>query len=180
MVRVTRKPKIKFMKKVKIIVFVLFIGFISCTTGYDSLEEFSTNDDAKIEYRISIKLVKLHWDEWGRAKKDCDGWGLCNFQSCWFWQDCWTESFVVPPNGGSGTVEFDDETRNYSLIIELDPTNSIQNDAINSEKVFYVDEDIIEIEPSEGWSKMTIKAGIYSFDSEIGNSGGYSIDVIKD
>lgn len=141
----------------------MFLLFSCESESLNSQVENSSLNESTVDNSTTAKKVIFYasWDEWGRASRDCDGWGLCNFYSCWFCEE---------PGQYSGKVEVDDITNEGFLYITLDPTESIQNDAILGESIFYVDEDIDN-------SIATIHRGEYDFDSTIGEYGGYKIDI---
>jgi len=106
------------------------------------------------------------FDEWGHASAGCAGWGLCNFYDCWFCE-----------GGGANTegvhraqVVFDKATGEGEFIIELDPSKSIEQDAIVKRSTFYVDQDINN-------PNSILHAGAYPFDPSVGSSGGYKLSI---
>lgn len=109
-------------------------------------------------------LFYATWDEWGRASKNCKGWGLCNFDSCW---SC---DINDRPGGHRGKVFYNDETGEGTLTIALDFTEEIQAEAIKWQLPFTIDEDIVR-------DKVTLRKGIYLFEPKVGEHGGYLIDV---
>lgn len=113
---------------------------------------------------VEKKPVIYHatWDEWGRAAKDCKGWGLCNFSDCWFCDD--GEALHI------ADVIFDDETNEGNMIIELDPTDPIQNDAIINKRAFHIDYDIDN-------PNSLLHKGTYAYDSSVGAHGGYTLAI---
>ncbi|MFC6269599.1 hypothetical protein [Frigoriflavimonas asaccharolytica] len=118
----------------------------------------STNTDDALARKV---IFQASWDEWGRTSKQCNGWGLCNFHSCWFCES--TGKY-------SGKVEVDSVTKEGYLFVVLDPNDLVQNDAIIGNSVFYVDNDIDN-------SIATLHQGAYNFDSSIGEFGGYKIAI---
>ncbi len=105
------------------------------------------------------------WEEWGRASRNCAGWGLCNFESCW------TCEIADRPGVHTGKVVYNDETGKGTLSIELDQSEEIQIEAITWELPFTVDKDIVN-------DNVTVRKGIYKFDSKVGPYGGYLVDVL--
>jgi hypothetical protein len=75
-----------------LIIAVVMVALISCSKEGDSTTTFAENTIAKrlkfvdVNARINAKtnaktktdIIIVEWDEWGRASRLCDGWGLCN------------------------------------------------------------------------------------------------------
>lgn len=142
----------------------LVFMLISCQS--ESLQDDMNNTiSTKKEISSSLTAKKVifyaSWDEWGRSSKNCAGWGLCNFYSCWFCE---------PKGKYSGKVEVDDVTKDGTLFIELNPTESIQNTAITEQSPFYIDNDIIN-------ENAILHKGEYQFDNTIGEYGGYKVNI---
>lgn len=151
------------------------LTFISCETN-------QANESVSPEYSlkpgpVTFKLVFITWDEWGRASKDCNGWGLCNYTWCTF---CCLDEFenITPcpksneslENRNTGTVEIDPDSHEGFLYIKLDNSKPEQNDAILNEKEFFIDQNI-------SIDGITLHQGIYQYDSSIGSRGGYKINA---
>lgn len=157
--------KFKIMKR---LIYFLLVGiFYSCETQ-EMTEEIP-------EKKVRFHIYYADWDEWGRASKDCGGWGLCNYVDCWFC--CEDEGVIVDCESGqkmgsSGKIKINEATKSGYLYIELDPTVQIENDAIVNQKDFFIDNDIVN-------TKTTLIKGVYKFDLGIGNSGGYKINAIE-
>lgn len=125
----------------------------------------------------SRQVFVVQWTDWGRLKnQECVGWGLCNFESCWFCciddvtdelVDCQTGKALV---GKYGVAQIDDETGEGYMVIRLDPSVPAQADAIANTQILYVDEVIVG-------EDFQILAGEYAFDPTIGLHGGYLLDV---
>lgn len=122
-----------------------------------------------------VPIYRACWEKWGRASKKCDGWGLCYFEDCWFWQDDCCGIVIPHP---SGVIEYDGSLGAYVMTITLTTIDSLQLEASASELPLIVDEDIIEDSVDENWDTFTIEEGEYPFISEIGAYGGYRIPVI--
>lgn len=151
------------MKKNLFLVATFFCASIfltSCTK-----EELPTNSANKVETSTIKPQAKKYiyyatWSEWGRTSKNCAGWGLCEFSDCWF---CEGSKY-------SGQVIFDSETKQGHLIIKLDPSEQIQNTAIQQQSPFFIDEDINN-------TNSILHKGEYLFDSKIGTYGGYKLNI---
>ena len=149
--------------KTLIILFMFFIGLVSCNKEKDlikdNLNETTHNETNKTKRKV---IYYATWDEWGRAKKDCDGWGLCNFVDCWFCDN--------GESNYSGIIDLNVNDTLGQLIIELNPADELQNEAIKQKKIFYIDQDIIN-------NIATIHSGEYLFDPNVGEIGGYKVDI---
>lgn len=140
-------------------VIITSLMFGSCDKESDSTTE---GDIATIANRYYIYYA--HWDEWGRSSRNCAGWGLCNFDDCWF---CDVDN---RPSKNQAKVIFDKETGEGHMYIELKISDPQQADAINNESKFYIDEDI------EKPNSILLK-GVYDFQPEIGKYGGYKLAI---
>jgi hypothetical protein len=94
------KKKLNQIKSTIIILITLTITLSSCENSPE------IENDSKLIRRdgVTFHVVFLDWDEWGRAKKNCAGWGLCNFRSCTF---CCTDNDtdeIVPCNPQNPTL----------------------------------------------------------------------------
>jgi hypothetical protein len=103
------------------------------------------------------------WDEWGRARKGCDGWGLCNYTDCWLCDDGELMTNWAP-------VIYDDITGAGTMNISLRPEVDIENNAIVNHLPFHVDMNIVN-------PGSTLHAGTYQFDPSVGEHGGYKISI---
>jgi len=116
----------------------------------------------------------IEWDgEWGRTSKGCKGFGLCNFDSCWFCceQDgCIIKCPSIEKMYGAGIVDINPKDNTGFLTIKLNPENKIENTAINNKEILYIDEDIVNC-------GITLFKGEYVFDKQIGTYGGYKVNA---
>ncbi|PYE78632.1 hypothetical protein DFQ11_1255 [Winogradskyella epiphytica] len=171
----------KLFSMLSILSISLSVVLFSCESdeAIQNVDNQETNIVSEINAKsgpVKFKVYFATWDEWGRSSKDCKGWGLCNYTSCWFCcidenediVDCNTSQSV----DNSGTITINPITNLGHLVIELNPSVTIQNDAIVNQKTFYIDNDIITTD-------AIVHKGDYSFDSSIGLFGGYSIDVTQ-
>lgn len=139
------------------------------------------------ELEEQISIVICSWDGWGRKKYNCQhGWGLCNFR--WFPRQ---SSYLgdpiaveIPSSGSyAGEIKTDSLGNSYlEILLSEVPT-------INDIPSIHIDDDIIgdplrEVyfdennEPIEGLpSDITLKEGVYAFDPNVGQYGGYRIEV---
>ncbi|MCJ7934712.1 MAG: hypothetical protein MUW56_14065 [Chryseobacterium sp.] len=153
----------------KLILAIAVLTLFSCETesrtdSNDLNSNLTKTEKVKTNSTAKLSIFQASWDEWGRASKSCAGWGLCNFQSCWF---CKLGKYT-------GKVEVDEFTMEGFLYVALDPTDATQAQAIKTQETFFVDQDINN-------SNAVVYKGEYKFDASIGNYGGYQIPVtVKD
>ncbi|MCF8458827.1 MAG: hypothetical protein K9H62_23060 [Bacteroidales bacterium] len=145
----------------------------------NDLKHDTLNDDTSNFVHLKDQSFTVHyaaWDEWGRTSKDCDGWGLCNYVSCWFCcidennniVDCDSFQDIVK----SAIITIDTQTNEGTFIIKLNSFYEVQRDAINNESIFYIDDDIEN-------EDFILHSGNYQFNDEIGDEGGYILDITK-
>lgn len=153
------------------ILVVCFLVFWGCQK--ESPSKLAIGPDVTLQPRAGIKIYTACWEEWGRTSQNCEGWGLCEFEDCWFWQDpcCGEEAY-------SGVIDFDDDEEKYFLTIKLANRDFLEIGAALSELPLYIDEDIIEEALDEDWSYLKIEAGVYPYLPNIGSNGGYRIPII--
>ncbi len=117
------------------------------------------------------KIVIVSWNEWGRKKKNCDGWGLCKAK----WFPDVNESVQVPDptEGGASILESDPSNGKYYFDILLAdyPPATIPV----SELTLIVDEDILLGQSPVLGNDLIIKEGDYEYDSSLRTYGGYRI-----
>jgi hypothetical protein len=160
--------------------FILTLLVSGCT---ENESQFSPTDEAEnlplaLENRASFYMYHAAWDEWGRAARNCDGWGLCNFVDCGFCciddltgeqVDCLTGN---PPDENTAIVIIEEGSNFGTLTIKLDSNDPTQLVAISNQKALKIDQNLVG-------QYFTILSGSYAFDSSIGNNGGYAVDVSK-
>lgn len=157
------------MKKILLSGMLLSFLFIGCEKqGLEPTKVISKSNDSVKEDKTktpnSKTLVIVTWDKSGRAKKECQGWGLCN--AVWFPQ------FQMQDN--SSELQYDAVLGSYFIDVLLpEDLYPVETEY----EVFYVDEDIVlstSSEPSIG-TDLTIPVGEYEYDVNIGTYGGYKI-----
>ena len=112
-------------------------------------------------------IIIVQWDEWGRKKKNCGGWGLCEAE--WFPKE---EAVIPPPNGGASLLEFDETLEKYYIDILL------AENAPTGTPDLKVDEDIELLNIQELTSTpLTIFEGNYELNNSLGEFGGYRIHL---
>jgi hypothetical protein len=166
----------------KILVILLVAAATSCSSEIATEENTFENQISTLKNspdpNISGHVFLADWDEWGRASKDCGGWGLCNLRSCTFCcVDENTGKIVDCPSkeakANVGSISMNNETGIGKLIIKLNPNYVDQLEAIQQEKVLYIDNNISINDD------FTAIAGEYVYNGEIGTDGGYSVVVYE-
>lgn len=189
------------MTKIRLGILALFItaiAFVSCskeneTTSIDEnsiasrLKFLSANDRFfanPIGKSAEGDIIIVQWDEWGRASKNCGGWGLCNAE--WFpleeapavdevpeLEGKASKSYLSPKNGGSTILEFDSKVNKYYIDILL--AEDVPSDVPSASLTFKIDKDFsLDVKNAIG-ENLIFHTGIYLFDKSLGNSGGYRI-----
>ncbi|HQW12304.1 MAG TPA: hypothetical protein PK076_07710 [Saprospiraceae bacterium] len=166
--------------------FIYFIcGFLTLSTFSCSKENSQIllkNHELGLETREGpFTIYKGCWEEWGRASKECDGWGLCRYDGAWFWQDDFDsvcDNISSGTGGSSGTVT-QVTSGLYELTIALNNSNSNEANAISARSTLYIDQDIIKTASTNQYNinQLKIPAGAYNFNNNVGNNGGYKIAV---
>jgi len=163
-----------------LLVFTLHFFMVGCSEDESKIFPSHEGDDlnSAIETRVSFYLYHAAWDEWGRASRNCNGWGLCNFVDCSFCciddvtgeqVDCLTGN---SPDENTAIVLIEEGHQSGTLTIRLDSSNPIQQAAISNQKTLEIDQDLTG-------QYFTVLSGSYAFDSSIGDNGGYAVDVSK-
>lgn len=128
----------------------------------EKLLTFKTFDPNQYE---TSRFYIVAWDEWGRKKKQCKGWGLCNAD---WWGDDGEKKYQFP-------LQFDSASNQYYLDILLAET--MPTPIPEELKMLPIDEDIVLSKIPEFNNNLTLKAGEYSFDITLGKYGGYHIPL---
>lgn len=177
----------KYIKKIAI--YTLLSAFV--LTSCEEEQILETYDENTIAQQIKVvdvnkriateypetslrkRLIIVRWDGWGRAKRNCEGWGLCLAE--WF-----PELFpgarigaTESENGAQTLLEFDEELNQYYidiLLAETPPT------VIPSESLtLKIDEDFdLDIE-EELAQNLTFVVGDYPYNESLSTNGGYRI-----
>ncbi|MEN2400945.1 hypothetical protein GKZ90_0014260 [Flavobacterium sp. MC2016-06] len=195
------------MTKIKLgilTIFIVTISFISCSKDTDSSSIDENSIAGKLKFlnandRISTNatgkkaegdIIIVQWDEWGRASKNCGGWGLCNAE--WFPIEALPPLEEIPPideipqlegkssktnilssTGGSTILEFDSKINKYYIDILL--AESAPTDISASSLTFKIDKDFPLDLKSKIGKDLVFHNGSYLFDKSLGNFGGYRI-----
>lgn len=154
---------------------------VSCDKEEVETVEVEVTQEASVGFRADEKkkhIVHVAWDGNGRTKHNCDKFGMCNVVACAF---CCTENGEIVPCDpvnnseniyNAGTISIDVLTGTGELIYRLNPNDAQQNDAINNQKTYYVDQDFYV-------DNIKILEGEYIYNANIGEYGGYTIPVIE-
>jgi hypothetical protein len=170
------------MKKIiYLIAICIAVLFTSCTKEVDSSllpankTSIKTKQTGNQTNSPTYHFVYVTWSSFGRAGLYCLGWGLCEFEGCF---NCCTENGQIVdcptsmPVERAGIIRIPDGEKEGVLTITLNPSYIEQANAISNELTLIVDVDI----DNDGY---IIHEGNYSFDSSVGNYGGYILNVTK-
>ena len=119
------------------------------------------------------EIVIVEWDEWGRAKKNCKGFGLCNAD--WFPHFYEMPVHPNPINGGASILELNHVNNKYYFDILLANAPPASLELIKLPLV--VDYDIVLDTLTQIGNNLKINQGMYYYDSSIGAYGGYRINL---
>ena len=177
------------MKKILKLTFSLLfvLGTINSCNSDDDSSSFDENMVAKrlsfvdvnsrIEYnkntkaKTQVDIIIVTWDEWGRASKDCGGWGLCNAD--WFPSSQKGTLGKSNNSGASTLLEFDSLNNKYYIDILL--SENVPTDIPLNAITIKIDEDF-ELNVQEAISRnLTFNQGDYPFNTSLGKFGGYRI-----
>jgi hypothetical protein len=123
---------------------------------------------------LTADYIVVEWDEWGRGSKHCAGWGLCNAN--WFPSGQRLSSNTSKKSnitGAATLLRYDKKKSKYYIDILLAKTapSDIPLDAL----ALKIDSDF-NLDVKKAISRnLTFHQGKYSFDSSLGNFGGYRI-----
>lgn len=141
------------------------VKIVDINTRMDNL--MKNNQNNGIQHRGPCSYVIVTWDgEWGRAKKNCDGWGLC--KSRWFFWDC---SGKMDGNT-SAPLEIDTTNNKHYIDILFDapvPSNIPVEDlalAIDEEFQLWIED--LQL-------NLTFQEALYPYNPNLGEFGGIRI-----
>ena len=177
----------KYIKKITVLTLLSAFVLSSCEDE-QILETYDENTIAQqikvvdVNKRIATeypetslrkRLIIVRWEEWGRKKVGCDGWGLCRAE--WF-----PELFpgaridaTESENGAQTLLEFDEELNQYYIDILLaeTPPTDIPSESLTLK----IDEDFdLDIE-DELAQNLTFVVGDYPYNESLSTNGGYRI-----
>ena len=175
----------KYIKKIA--VFTLLSAFVLTSCEDEQLLE--TYDENTIAQQIKVVdvnkriateypetslrgLIIVRWEKWGRGKRNCEGWGLCNAE--WFpqFKDARIDA-TESGNGAQTLLEFDEELNQYYIDILLAETPPI--DIPSESLTLKIDEDFdLDIE-DELVQNLTFVVGDYPYNVSLSTNGGYRI-----
>lgn len=145
------------MKRTLLIAAFLFLSF-----GINAQEKaaVSATNTHTFDETGKFWIYNAHYIEWGHLPI-CRGWGLCNYQDCWFCDvaDKHTAKVLINPKTKAG-----------EMLIELNPADATEKKAIVEKLVFTVSENIDK-------PNSIVYKGLYQFDSTVGKYGGYRLKI---
>jgi len=122
--------KIKFMA---IFILMALVTFTSCSKDNETTETYDENailtqlrfvdvntriaNMQNAENQSRIKIIIVEWDEWGRKRRNCKGWGLCNAD--WFPKNNRQAKRITSTNGSATLLEFDSSLNKYYMKCKL-------------------------------------------------------------
>lgn len=128
--------------------------------------------EKKLQNKVGDSAVAdfwiVTWSEWGRASRNCDGWGLCNAN--WFPGE---EARLSSDNEKGSLLKFDNEKEKYYLDILL--AEKVPSDISSYALTFKIDSDFELNAKKIIGQDLTFKKGNYIFNSSLGDFGGYRI-----
>ena len=123
-----------------------------------------------IKIKDKKPIVIVQWDEWGRKKKNCDGWGLCEAE--WFPEE--KSTVIPPPNGWATILELDKISNKYYIDILL--AEKVPNHIPIHVLKLKIDKDIELLNIQDFIPvPLTIYKGDYKVNHSLGKFGGYRI-----
>lgn len=155
---------------IALMAFIVGLGLSGCEKEKvnNTIPTSSQNEELNSS-KGTIVVFYFTWDEWGRKKKNCDGGGLCNFRLER------VEIHIGLPKSSVGHTSpvYKNEKDDYYVEIPIDEDFVFEDDT----KCLYVDEDIEALGPDGNY--YVLKAGAYSYDNNIGDLGGYLLQLEK-
>ncbi len=141
------------MKKV----FAMAIILLSFGAFTPETAQAQTKSSTQLTQPTERYTVTISWDEWGRASRNCESWGLCNF------------SWGVSSERHSASVYTDASGQMYAKIL----IDAIPND--ENIQFLIVDKDLTSV--GENGNTYLIKKGEYPLDRSLGSLGGYKVGI---
>lgn len=145
--------------KSKLLMLAFFLTFAINANAQNKSDVSATNTPTFDE----TGRYQIYWgtfEEWGHLPY-CHGWGLCNYQDCWF---------CDVADKHRAKILIDPKTKKGEMLIELNPEKADEKKAIVEKLVFTISEDIDK--PNSVLSK-----GPYLFDQSVGKYGGYRLKI---
>ena len=176
----------KYIKKIAVYTLLSAFVLTSCedeqvletydeNTIAQQIKVVDVNERIATEYpETSLRrgLIIVRWEKWGRAKRNCEGWGLCNAE--WFPQFKGARIDATESENGAQTLlEFDEELNQYYIDILLaeTPPTDIPSESLTLK----IDEDFdLDIE-EELAQNLTFVVGDYPYNESLSTNGGYRI-----
>jgi hypothetical protein len=162
------------MKKIcflAVIVTAILFATTSCKKEAEvAKNQVSAQNSKELSEEPSRKVtITISWDEWGRAKRDCKGWGLCNFKiEIIIIKDKDSRSSDNPStNPYSAELYYQRDGRAYIDVL-IDKTYEGTS--------LFIDEDLYSVD--ENGQLYMIPEGEYKLNPTLGKMGGYTVPVI--
>ena len=181
------KNNVNFKKMKKTVLILVFVGFIATFISCDkegqnvSLTEKENFNEDLIPQKLSFQknnlnpynrgeIIIVEWDEWGRKKKDCKGWGLCD--AVWF-PKAEEKSVNSDFSVYSTILQFDQISQKYfidillSEVVPIDIPIELYPLPVDESFIIYTEEAI--------GRNLIFEEGEYPFDETLGSFGGFRI-----
>lgn len=169
------------MKKLILAISMLGLFLISCEKQ-DQKPAFDENTlPERLKFEIfnlnnysergNKPILRVEWDEWGRAKKDCDGWGLCN--ATWTWFPPEEKSIHITAPVYSTIVQYDLNQNKYYIDILL--SEMVPADIPIDLYPLAIDQSFTLYTSSVIGTDLIFNTGEYPYDSSLGTHGGFRI-----
>lgn len=121
---------------------------------------------------VSGKFILVSIDGWGKARFDCASWGLCRAQFIYCTHNNVPVSFLRTTSKAASTVEQDGNGRYYIDVLLAVTMTEEEETQYGSMPVDYP----IVFETSDNLGiNLTISAGTYLYDKQLGTNGGFRI-----
>jgi hypothetical protein len=154
------------------------------TVEIDPKENRDRENDEELDTGSTITITIVTWDEWGRKKKQCKGWGLCNAD--WFPKDEepkeseQNRSYKVLSNElkkYSSLIEYEKNTDRYYMDILL--SKPLPSD-IPTDQIDLVIDEPIELNTKDILScDLIFNNDNYPFLTNLGDYGGYRLYLLR-
>ncbi len=157
----------------KLIVMIGLIGlFAACQESPEITDTFDDQIETNSAREIKKYIFHVSWENGWKAP-DCNKFGICKPDHCWFC--CFENGVQVPcPESNnliaynSGEVSIDAETGRGSMNFYLHPSDPKHQQMIENHEV-------CRVVQNHDLGEYELLAGDYEFNPELGEHGGYVI-----
>ncbi len=147
---------------------IAFLGIImlSCSKTTDLIPNPVSGKNSEVVVTSSSESSKViigiwvSWSEWGRARRNCEGWGLCNYNWGWTYGGEKSAPVYAEPNG----------KMYVNILIDAIPEGE-------NVQFLIIDEDLTST--GANGDTYLIKKGEYPLNSSLGSLGGYKVGIQK-